>query len=186
MGVVLSMRDVGKMYVAGYGGCRAAVRALGGVSLRIDAGEIVELAGPRGAGKTTLLLCAAGLLRPDRGSVAWPAAPLAAASPIRAGYAMYVALRDGQSSLGDSFARYADSGARLVLVDLGDVTRAGSALAIDALDAIRGRGAAIVISSRAPCLAAATRLVLLERGRLVRDSSIERDASVAARVAEPL
>jgi len=40
-----------------------------GVDLSVAPGDVVAIAGGVGAGKTTLLLCAAGLLRPDRGAV---------------------------------------------------------------------------------------------------------------------
>lgn len=45
------------------------VPVLGGVSLKLAAGEFVSLVGPSGCGKTTLLLALAGLLAPDEGSV---------------------------------------------------------------------------------------------------------------------
>jgi ABC-2 type transport system ATP-binding protein len=46
-----------------------AIRAVDGIDLRIDPGEIVALLGPNGAGKTTTIDMILGLSRPDRGSV---------------------------------------------------------------------------------------------------------------------
>jgi putative ABC transport system ATP-binding protein len=52
-----------------YGGGEAAVRALDDVSLAFEPGTFTAIMGPSGSGKTTLLLVAAGLDRPDRGTV---------------------------------------------------------------------------------------------------------------------
>ncbi len=55
-----------------YGG----VRALHGVSLRVDPGEIVALLGANGAGKTTTLRAISGLVQPAAGSIAFDGMPL--------------------------------------------------------------------------------------------------------------
>jgi putative ABC transport system ATP-binding protein len=46
-------------------------RILDAVSLAVAPAAVVAVTGPSGAGKTTLLHAAAGLLRPDAGSVRW-------------------------------------------------------------------------------------------------------------------
>jgi branched-chain amino acid transport system ATP-binding protein len=59
---VLELRDV----EAGYG--RAAL-VLRGLSVAVEAGQVVCLVGPNGAGKSTVLKVASGMLSPRRGSV---------------------------------------------------------------------------------------------------------------------
>jgi branched-chain amino acid transport system ATP-binding protein len=56
---------------------------LQGVSLRVDAGEIVSIFGRNGAGKTTLLKTAMGWLRPSAGTISFEGRPIAGLSPDR-------------------------------------------------------------------------------------------------------
>ena len=58
----LELRDLRKSF--------GAVRAVDGISLFIEPGEIVAFLGPNGAGKTTTIDLMLGLARPDSGSVA--------------------------------------------------------------------------------------------------------------------
>ena len=64
----LELRDVG---------CARGGRLLfGGLSLRLDPGRWLRVAGENGAGKTSLLRLLAGLLPPAEGQVLWRGAPL--------------------------------------------------------------------------------------------------------------
>jgi heme exporter protein A len=51
---------------------------LRGVSLDVHPGELMHVSGPNGTGKTTLLRVISGLLRPEKGSIAWQGRSIAA------------------------------------------------------------------------------------------------------------
>ena len=75
MPTALSVRGLEKRY--------GSVKALGGVDLHVDEGELVGLLGPNGAGKSTLVKIACGLVRPTGGSAAICGEP-AGSPPARA------------------------------------------------------------------------------------------------------
>jgi branched-chain amino acid transport system ATP-binding protein len=72
---VLELRDVHVRY--------GSIRALQGVSLRVDRGELVALIGSNGAGKTTTLRTISGLLRASDGAITFENADISRASTDR-------------------------------------------------------------------------------------------------------
>lgn len=67
-----------------YHGEGEAVRAVDGVDLRVEAGEMLALLGPSGSGKTTLLLLIAGLLKPEAGTIRYRGSEITAMSEAEA------------------------------------------------------------------------------------------------------
>ena len=65
-GPVLSVKGLVKIFPRRK---KAPVRAVQGVNLELQPGEIVGLLGPNGAGKTTIIKCALGLVRPTAGDI---------------------------------------------------------------------------------------------------------------------
>jgi branched-chain amino acid transport system ATP-binding protein len=66
-------------------------QALAGVSLHVDAGQVVAVIGANGAGKSTLLRCIAGLLHPRRGAIRFDGSDISrmpAFDVVKAGVAM--------------------------------------------------------------------------------------------------
>jgi len=61
----------------GYSG----IRALRGVSLRVEEGETVALIGPNGAGKSSLLNTVCGLVKPDSGTITFMGRTISGAAP---------------------------------------------------------------------------------------------------------
>jgi ribose transport system ATP-binding protein len=60
------------------------VRALDGVDLEVDAGEVHCLLGQNGAGKSTLIKVLAGAHQPDEGRITWDGEPVRLPTPIAA------------------------------------------------------------------------------------------------------
>jgi len=73
VGPLLTMRDVRKSFGTG--------RALDGVSLDLNAGEVHALIGENGAGKSTLMKILSGAYRPDAGSMTLGGVPYAPKGP---------------------------------------------------------------------------------------------------------
>ena len=70
---MLELRDVDVFY--------GEVQALRGVSLKVEAGQIVTLIGANGAGKSTTLRTISGLLRPKRGTIRFDGVELNGTEP---------------------------------------------------------------------------------------------------------
>jgi ribose transport system ATP-binding protein len=60
------------------------VRALDGVDLSVEAGEVHCLLGQNGAGKSTLIKVLSGAHRADAGSIEWQGAPVSFSTPVAA------------------------------------------------------------------------------------------------------
>ncbi len=71
--MLLDVRELGARH--------GAVPALHGVSLGVDAGEVVALLGANGSGRTALLRTVSGLLRPTSGEVLLDGRPLHRSAP---------------------------------------------------------------------------------------------------------
>jgi putative ABC transport system ATP-binding protein len=80
MTAMLDIAEVSRSYGTG----RACTVALRGVSMAVEAGELVCVMGPSGCGKSTLLALAGGLERPDSGSVLIGGQPLSYSARERA------------------------------------------------------------------------------------------------------
>ena len=72
----MAMLEINDLHV-GYG----AIKALRGISLRVEEGEVVTLIGANGAGKSTTLRTISGLLSPQAGSIQFQGAEITRLPP---------------------------------------------------------------------------------------------------------
>ena len=74
MSALLETRNLGKAY--------GEFRALQGVTMAVQADELVSVVGPNGAGKTTLVNLLTGLLTPSEGEVLFMGTDIAGVGPV--------------------------------------------------------------------------------------------------------
>ena len=60
---VLQVNDISKHY--------GPIKALDGLNLTVDSGQVLGILGPNGSGKTTTLGVILGILKPQRGNFTW-------------------------------------------------------------------------------------------------------------------
>jgi hypothetical protein len=174
----LSIVALAKCFHAGIPGCSASASVLSGVTLALWPGEIVALEGARGCGKSTLLRCAAGLLRPDAGSVFWfgsRATPRSCAAYVGAGAGT------SNGALHSLVERAVSLGSRILLVD--DLPAVGALerrLIIASLQRCAVAGASVLLAANEAlaCESIISRAFTLERGTVV-----QRRKRSAARIA---
>jgi energy-coupling factor transporter ATP-binding protein EcfA2 len=187
--ITLSITSLSKSFRAGAAGCSARVSVLRDLDLALWPGEIVALEGTRASGRSTLLACAAGVLKPDSGSLFWlgarvpPRDAVAYASggatpPLRASSSE----RNERGALFAALSAAAAPGrTRLVLVDDLDAAEPiERRLVLSLLERHALAGAAILFAANEELAAAplVTRAIALSNGELV-----QRRKRSAARIA---
>jgi ATPase subunit of ABC transporter with duplicated ATPase domains len=178
MAYALELRGVSKRFVVGTATCLGSVDVLRHVDLYVSAGEALAVVGNAGAGKSTLLLCAAGLLKPDRGDVTWYGEADRGVACERSSY--YFA-----GSRSTRPVRVANDAPHVHLVDGPEALSLATASRTKAwIDRRCAAGDAVVISLRSAETAQllVNRMLTLRAGRIYSDER----APLVARVAEAL
>ena len=174
----LALRGISKSYSAGIRGCSATVHVLRDLDLDLSSSEIVALRAAPAAGKTTLLMCAAGLLRPDRGTVAWFGCPPRrdAATPVGISYVSDRPFPYAFLSVREA-VEYAAIVRDLPLAD--HASRVSEALELTNLAALAHRRVDELVGSQLSRLALASALLARPRLLLVDDLGSGCDAAAA-------
>ena len=137
--IAIEARDVSARYAS----TRGAAEPLAGVSLALEAGELVCVLGPNGAGKSTLMRVLAGTLAPthgevtlfgkamatiDRRVVARVLAVVPQQSEVAWGFAVRDVVTMGRAPHQDGWMRASDEDKRVVgeMLDLCDLTQLAS------------------------------------------------------------
>ncbi len=92
MSALLSVKDLEVSY--------GAIKALRGVTLKVEPGETVAVIGANGAGKSTLMRTLSGLLRPAAGSAEFADMNLGKAAPHTIARAGLLHIPEGRGTLG--------------------------------------------------------------------------------------
>jgi branched-chain amino acid transport system ATP-binding protein len=69
------------LVLAGVESAYGPIKAIRGVSLKVQRGQIATVLGSNGAGKTTILKTISGIIDPQRGTIEFKGAPIAALDP---------------------------------------------------------------------------------------------------------
>ena len=72
----MSLLSLNNVHI-GYGG----IKAVKGISVQVNAGELVTLIGANGAGKTTVLKAISGLLKPSAGEIQYDGTSIVGTAP---------------------------------------------------------------------------------------------------------
>jgi len=172
----LSISALTKSFRAGADSCFARVTVLRDLNCVLWPGEIVALEGAPGIGKSTLLRCAAGVLRPDSGSIVWgrsraPARGRVAYVESRIASRESANGRIPDGALYTSLERAVARSPALILVD--DLAAIGALerrLALQLLRACAAAGAAVLMAANEETVSeqTVTRVVTLTHGELVQ------------------
>jgi len=179
MPLPLIVNQITKRFVAGMGLCQATVQALQRASLIVRPAEVVGVIGPPGSGKSTLLLCAAGLLRPDAGTIWWFERYHDADS-----CADLVRFVSSMQPTAPAIEQAVEDGAKLIVLDDPAYERPRTERLDGALGRARDAGVSILLSARGRSVAPlCSRVVELVSGRTDAAADLPQ-RRLPARVAE--